>query len=193
MADDRIVVDIAELVAEHHAAVYRYAYRLIGTETEAEDLSQQCFLVAQQRLAQLRRREAARSWLFAIVRSLFLRLCRQRRPISAASLEMDLQSVAAEPAEEPSIDSETLQGALDGLSPVLRLAITMYYFEGASYRQIAEELDLPMGTVMSRLARAKRALRAMLTPSDTFPIPSPSPNGPHRVPHDVKGDAKVRE
>ncbi len=193
MADDRTAVDIAELVAEHHAAVYRYAYRLTGAEADAEDLSQQTFLVAQERLGQLRRVEAARGWLFAIVRRLFLRHCRQRRPIPAAALDMDLPDVSDGSPPGTALDEEALQDALNRLSPPLRLAVTMFYFEGATYREIAETLELPMGTVMSRLARAKRALRATLAPPEASTLPSSSPETAQRAPTAAQGNPRARE
>ena len=72
MADDRTSMDIAQLVAEHHQAVYAYAFRLSGSVPDAEDLTQQVFLAAQRKLGQLRNLESVRSWLFAILRNCFL-------------------------------------------------------------------------------------------------------------------------
>ena len=63
MADECGRMDIARLVAEHHAAVYRYAYRLSGSVPDGEDLTQEVFLTAQQKLGQLRDPARARSWL----------------------------------------------------------------------------------------------------------------------------------
>ena len=71
----------------------------------------------------------------------------------------------ARPAPLPQIDPEQLQRALDELSEVFRTPIILYYFEDFSYRDIAEQMDLPIGTVMSRLARAKAHLRARLLPA----------------------------
>jgi RNA polymerase sigma-70 factor (ECF subfamily) len=64
----------------------------------------------------------------------------------------------------PEIDPERLQAALDELPEVYRTAIILYYFEDFSYRDIAGQMDLPLGTVMSRLARAKAHLRRRLCP-----------------------------
>ena len=60
-------MNVAQLVQEYHGGVYRYAYRLTGSVADAEDLTQQVFLIAQQKLGQLRSPESARSWLFAIL------------------------------------------------------------------------------------------------------------------------------
>jgi len=74
MADDGAPMDIIQLVAEHHQAVYRYAYRLAGSSADAEDLTQQVFLIAQRKLEQLRKAESVQSWLFTILRRRFVKM-----------------------------------------------------------------------------------------------------------------------
>ena len=162
MADEPGRIDVAQLVAEYHQAVYRYAYRLSGSVPDAEDLTQQVFLIVQEKLGQLRNVERAQSWLFAILRNCFLKACQRRRPVPAADLQLDVDTVPAEIPHEGEIDRERLQEALGQLPAPFRVVLVMFYFEECSYRQIAEELDLPIGTVMSRLARAKRHLRSRL-------------------------------
>lgn len=158
--------DLARLAAEHHAVVYRAAYRLCGSAADAEDLTQQTFLTAQRCWDQLRDPAAARAWLSAILRSCFLKSLRKRRPSAATDGEVDLAAVPG-PAPEPSaVDSERLQQALDALSPEARLIVHLFYFEDRSYREIAAALDVPLGTVMSRLSRAKDQLRRRLTELD---------------------------
>lgn len=159
--NDRLSKDVAALVAEHYAAVYRYAYRLSSSDGDAEDLAQQTFLAAQRKLDQLRGQEAARAWLFAILRNCFLASRRQsQRAVVGPELPWD---ELPEDAVAPSaIDSELLQQALNALPEEFRLVVLMYYFEDCSYREIADRLDIPVGTVMSRLSRAKSALRAGL-------------------------------
>ena len=159
-------MDLAALVAEHHQAVYRYAYRLTGSVADAEDLTQQVFLTAQQKLGQLRSAASGLSWLFSILRNRFLKDCQKRRPIDAASLRLNVDSIPAEVPASETIDRERLQEALDKLPETYRLVVTMFYFENCSYREIAEKLDVPPGTVMSRLARAKGQLRAELIEAD---------------------------
>jgi RNA polymerase sigma-70 factor (ECF subfamily) len=68
------------------------------------------------------------------------------------------------PDELPAIDNEQLQRALDELPELFRTPVILFYFEEFSYRDIAEQMDLPIGTVMSRLARAKATLRQKLFP-----------------------------
>ncbi len=162
MADERPRMDVAQLVADHHRAVYGYAYRLSGSVHDAEDLTQQVFLVAQQKLGQLRKMESVRGWLFAILRNSFIRTQQRRHPVPAASLRLNLDTIPADTPNEGDIDRERLQQALNGLPDAFRVVLVMFYFEDCSYREIAKELNLPIGTVMSRLARAKGYLRSRL-------------------------------
>jgi RNA polymerase sigma-70 factor (ECF subfamily) len=165
MADTPLRVDIAQMVAEHHQAVYRYAYRLTGSVHDAEDLTQQVFLIAQRKMGQLRSMATAKSWLFAVLKNCFLRDRQRRRPMPVADLELKIDSVATKPPGEE-IDHDQLQAALNRLPDIFRLAVVMFYFEECSYREIAEQLDLPIGTVMSRLARAKDQLRSLLSEAE---------------------------
>lgn len=161
MGDDR-PLDAAELVVEHHEVLYGYAYRLTGSVQDAEDLTQQTFLVAQAKLDQLRDGNAARAWLFTILRNCFRKSLRRRQATPACELELSIENIPDNAHEETDIDQERLQAALDGLPDDFKLVLMLFYFERCSYREIAERLDLPIGTVMSRLSRAKSHLRAKL-------------------------------
>jgi len=149
------------LVAEHHAELYRYAYRLSGKQVDAEDLTQHVFLMAQSRGEQLRDGQSVRQWLFAILRNAYLKSVRRRPPTPASSLELEIEDVP-EILDEPDIDRDRLQAALEELPDEFRIVLLMFYFEECSYREIAERLGLPDGTVMSRLSRAKSHLRRKL-------------------------------
>jgi RNA polymerase sigma-70 factor (ECF subfamily) len=107
--------------------------------------------------------------LYAILRNNFLKTCRKHRPRPVADLQISLESMPAEVPDDEAIDRERLQQALDELPPDFRLVLVMFYFEDCSYRQIADELALPIGTIMSRLARAKGYLRAKLFESEWTP------------------------
>lgn len=154
--------DILSWVRLYHADLYRYAFRLAGNPADAEDLTQQAFLAAQQYRGELREPERARSWLFAILRNCFLKSHRRPTPLVAGDLELDIDGVPAAPASDW-IDRQDLQDALNELPDEFRLVVLMFYFEDCSYREISERLSIPIGTVMSRLSRAKLALRARLT------------------------------
>ena len=154
MADNPSDFPIARLVVDHHADVYRYAYRLCGSTTDAEDLTQQTFLAAQVKLTQLRASESARAWLFAILRNCYLK-SRRRAQLPATSVELNVNEIPARTATDSAIDRERLQAALDALPDDYKLVLLLYYFEEYSYRDIATRLDIPLGTVMSRLSRAR--------------------------------------
>lgn len=156
-------LSIAQLVRAHHPSVFRYAYRLVGSVSDAEDLAQQTFLIAQQKIDQIREPEKADRWLFAVLRSCFLKNRRRRRPTSAANLDLDMDNVALQPPAGQEVDGELLQLALSELPDQHRLILVMFYFEDLSYKEIAAELQVPIGTVMSRLARAKGRLRERMT------------------------------
>jgi RNA polymerase sigma-70 factor, ECF subfamily len=158
---------VEQLVEEHYACLYRYAYRLTGGAADAEDLAQETFLKAQSHLRQLRDPGRARPWLFSILRNAYLHRARSDR--QERRVPLDEVGDLAEPLPEalPAVDPERLQVVLNELPEVFRTPIILYYFEDFSYRDIADQMDLPIGTVMSRLARAKAHLRARLIPAAT--------------------------
>jgi RNA polymerase sigma-70 factor (ECF subfamily) len=160
--------DIARMVADHHQALYRHAYRLTGSAADAEDLTQQVFLIAQQKSSQLRQAECVRGWLFTILRNCYLKSQRQRLPLPMAHYDFDINAVPEEVIES-NIDSEQLQAAINTLGDEFKLVVLMFYFEHRSYRDIAEALNVPPGTVMSRLARAKAHLRHLLCEPEQHP------------------------
>lgn len=168
MAESPLSANLSQLVTDHHELLYRYAYRLTGDRTDAEDLTQQAFLTAVRKLDQLRDLGSARGWLCAILRNAYLKTHRQRTPQPASGLGMEIESVAEEAPYESPIDRERLQLALDELPEEFRLTLLMYYFEDLSYREIAARLELPIGTVMSRLSRAKSQLREKLRDRETL-------------------------
>jgi len=179
MAMERAQMDIARLVAEHHQPVFRYAYRLTGSVPEAEDLTQEVFLTAQKRISQLRQPEKVQAWLFRILRNCFLksRQRRARRPLALTDLALDANLLPAQTPAADQIDRRELQEALNQLPDQARVILTMFYFENLSYREIAEELEVPIGTVMSRLSRAKGHLRRRLLAPSAHRRPAPVPKG----------------
>ena len=150
---------VVQLVAEYHARLYRYAYRLCGSAADAEDLVQQAFLIAHQKLDQLRDASCASGWLHTVLRNCYLKGCRKSLGLPVS--ELDVSTLPAESPAEP-LDGEALQAALSTLDPDFKVVVLMFYFEEKSYREIAEELEIPLGTVMSRLSRAKAHLRERL-------------------------------
>jgi RNA polymerase sigma-70 factor (ECF subfamily) len=160
MAESAGRLDVGQLVVDHHQALYRYAYRLCGSAADAEDLTQQVFLTAQQKIDQVLSADCARGWLFTVLRNCYLKGRRQRHPLSAASMDLDVNAIPA--AQVPPIDREALQRAINSLDDQFKTVLLAFYFEHRSYREIAEILNIPPGTVMSRLSRAKAHLRSQL-------------------------------
>ena len=152
---------LVKLVEEHNADLFRYAYRLSGTAADAEDLTQEVFLIAQQKLDQVRDAESVRGWLFAVLRNCYIGSKRRPIPISATNLSIDLDKLP-EAVHTDDIDREQLQAALNELPDEFKLVLVQFYFEDLSYREISQQMQLPIGTVMSRLSRAKRHLRVRL-------------------------------
>ena len=155
-------MDVKLLVDQHYEMLYRFAYRLSGSAAEAEDLTQETFCTVQAKIGQLRDPASARGWLCKILRNHYLQGRRQPQGVLIESLE----NLAAEPEQiddcPAEIDAERLQGALAEMPEPFRVVVILFYFEEFSYRQIAVQLGVPIGTVMSRLARAKAYLRTRL-------------------------------
>ncbi|HEV3343807.1 MAG TPA: sigma-70 family RNA polymerase sigma factor [Pirellulales bacterium] len=170
MTDSKPTAEIGQLVADHHTAVYRYAFRLSGTACDAEDLTQQTFLAAHVHLAQLRQPENARAWLFTILRHSYTKMRSKRLAVPATQFDINLDAFPEDVPEDLPIDQERLQQAINDLPDEFKLVLLLFYFEECSYREIAERLSLPVGTVMSRLARAKARLRTKLFEPEEAPV-----------------------
>lgn len=143
---------VRDLIEAHSDSLYRYAYRLTGSPADAEDLTQEAFVKAMVRLPQLREPDRAKGWLFRILRNLYLHRVRDEKRHKTVPLD-DMNEPIGISSSEPTIDSATLQEALNELEETFRTPLILYYFEDFSYRDIAEQMELPIGTVMSRLAR----------------------------------------
>jgi RNA polymerase sigma-70 factor (ECF subfamily) len=158
---------VQRLVDDHYLALYRYAYRLTGAAADADDLTQEAFCKAQTNYGQLRDPGRAKPWLFSILRNAYLHRVRSEKQQRCVALD-DAGDVAESlPEPLPEIDQARLQEALNDLPEAFRTPIILYYFEEFSYRDIAEQMELPLGTVMSRLARAKTFLRGRLLQPET--------------------------
>lgn len=158
-------MEITTLVEQHYESVYRFAYRLCGASHVAEDLTQQGFLDAQRKLDTLREPDKARAWLFMIVRNLHRRRLRDMGTRGEVALE-SLPEPPDDAVKSLPLDNERLQDALSELAEEFRTVVVLFYFRELSYREIADHLDVPVGTVMSRLSRAKQYLRGRLNAED---------------------------
>lgn len=163
---------IQQLVQDHYQVLYRFAYRLSGSSQEAEDLTQETYCQANRKLAQLRDGARAKAWLFSILRNVYLHKLRSIKRMQELSPEALAEIPERLPDPLPDIDQVQLQKALNELPEDFRTPLLLFYFEDFSYRDIAEHLQVPLGTVMSRLARAKAHLRGrLLQPAPTHLAP----------------------
>lgn len=162
-------------VLPHLDAVYRFALRLAGEADVAEDLVQETFLRAWRAFDQYERGSRARSWLFTICRNVFLRQVeRSQRHSEIVEAESPRNESVINPLwtetkdADPEgrffgrlVDDEVL-GAIDALPEEFRTAVVLSDLEGLNYQEIGEVLDVPVGTVKSRLFRGRRRLQKAL-------------------------------
>jgi len=167
-----------EMTRQSYKRVYSLAYRLAGNRPDAEDLTQEAFCRAYRSFDQYDGVRPFENWVLRIVSRLFLDLVRhRRRRLRAVSYDAHLKSeekgidvLFDAPDEAPSPEevlmasalSEDLQHALDKLSPHQRILVALADIEGLPYKEIADMIDKPIGTVRSRLHRAHKQLRATL-------------------------------
>lgn len=164
MAGDQASLSARELVENHLDALYQYACRLTRSPVDAEDLVQDAFLIAAQKLHQLREPDRAFAWLVKILRGLWARELRRRPPTAEVGVDEICAAEPGRPGDLDDVDPERLAAVLDALPADFREPLLLFYFEELKYREIAEILDVPIGTVMSRIARAKAHLRERLAP-----------------------------
>jgi RNA polymerase sigma-70 factor (ECF subfamily) len=158
-----------ELVEEHADSVYRLAYRLSGDRQDAEDLTQDTFMRAFRSLKSYRPGTFS-GWLHRITTNLFLDMVRHRGTIRMEALPEDYDRVEGtrvgpERAFEMNNLDPALERALDDLSPEFRVAVILCDGLDMTYEEIADTLGLKMGTVRSRIHRARTQLRAGLARS----------------------------
>jgi RNA polymerase sigma-70 factor (ECF subfamily) len=150
-------------------SVYNFASWLVPNQSDAEDLVQETYLKAFRSFASFQPGTNFRAWIFRILKNTFLSSCStlERRMTVAIDLEENSPMLPISYATPESLlieqsGADAVQSAIGQLPIVLREVILLRDVEGASYREIAEILSVPIGTVMSRLARAREGLRKSL-------------------------------
>jgi RNA polymerase sigma factor (sigma-70 family) len=157
-----------EIVREHSARVYRLAYRLTGNQHDAEDLTQETFVRVFRSLSTYQP-GTFEGWLHRITTNLFLDSARRKRRIRMDAMGEDGDRYASEDelaaperAFEHAYLDQDVQRALDALPPEYRAAVVLCDVEGLSYEEIAATLGIKLGTVRSRIHRARARLRVAL-------------------------------
>lgn len=143
----------------------RYARALVGDRAAADDLVQDTLERAWSRIAQWRPGSDLRAWLFAIMHN--LRIDQMRRPgVSIASFEEDAPELPTRATQTDGIELEELSCALGRLPEEQRAVLLLVALEDMSYADVSASLNIPLGTVMSRLARGRERLRLILAGQD---------------------------
>jgi RNA polymerase sigma-70 factor, ECF subfamily len=156
-------IDYEHVVAVHHESLYRFAFSLAGNSDDASELTQETYLRLLNKGSQLRDRSRVKSWLFTTLYRIFLGWMRRERRfphIEILSIENELPPLSPEMADE--MDGETAMDCALELEEHYRVPLVLFYLYCLSYREIAEMLEVPIGTVMSRLSRGKALLRQRL-------------------------------
>jgi RNA polymerase sigma-70 factor (ECF subfamily) len=154
-------------IMPHMNAAYNLARWLAGNDADAQDVVQEAYLRAFKFLGGFRGGDS-RSWLLRIVRNAFYDwLKRNRREDTGTSFDEELQSTGDETATPDTLllekaDHELMRKAIEELPREFREILVLRELEGLSYKEIADVADVPLGTVMSRLARAREHLRTLL-------------------------------
>jgi RNA polymerase sigma factor (sigma-70 family) len=153
------------------ASLYNHAFWLARNEPEAEDLVQETFSKALRAFDSFQSGTNFKAWIFRILRNTFLTTrtgIAASRTVFLEDHSHALDTAAADPTPEDNLirldNRAALQTALEQLAPPLREALLLCDVEEIKYKDIALILDVPIGTVMSRVSRARRALRQLLQP-----------------------------
>ena len=148
--------EFADAVTRHSRRMYRAARSVLDSGADAEDAVSQAILQAWQSLDKLRDKDAVRPWLVKIAVNCAYALRRKQKRV------VYLDDLPQEPAAPPPAQYDGLWEAVCALPPDRRAAVTLFYYEDMPEREIAKVLGVPLGTVKSRLSRARKQLKEML-------------------------------
>ena len=155
----------SELVRSHAQGVLHVIYRMCGDMSVAEDAAQETFIQAWLQLRSYRPGSSLRNWLYRIAVNTAVDMLRKEKRILPGAVE-DLRLTDPQPGPEAlaanSERAETVQEAVLALPDASRAVLVLREYQGLSYQEIAETLDIPVGTVMSRLNYARKLLREKL-------------------------------
>ncbi len=153
-----------QLVETYYAPLYRFALSLAKNASDAGDLTQQTFFVWATKGHTLRDAAKAKTWLFTTLYREYLRSRRRSSRLTAiddlAPAEQEIPDVETDLVAK--MDAQLVLEALQEVESAFREPLSLFYLQDLSYLEIAEILDVPIGTVMSRLSRGKAQLRALL-------------------------------
>ena len=157
-------LDYEQIVAVHHEHLYRFAFSLAGNPDDAAELTQETYVRLLTKGGQLRDRSKVKTWLFTTLYRVFLGWRRHatRFPhFEISTMEPELPHFTPAMADE--VDGVMAMDTALQIEEHFRAPLVLYYLQGLAYKEIAEVLDIPIGTVMSRLSRGKELLRKRLS------------------------------
>lgn len=156
-----------ELVRQHHSQVINVVYRMCGDTQLAEDAAQDAFIQAWLNLPAFRPGTSLRNWLYRIAVNAALDVLRRAPQMPLADLDELLVSDSQAGPEAALLQKErslAVQQAISSLPEASRAVLVLREYGGLSYQEISSALDIPLGTVMSRLNYARDRLKAILSP-----------------------------
>jgi RNA polymerase sigma-70 factor (ECF subfamily) len=157
-------VEFEKLVKLYYCDLYRFGFSLTGSDADAADLTQQTFYIWANKRHQLKNPGTVKGWLFTTLHREFLKTCRRRKRLVDEPIDEGSASLPDVPPDCVNrIDSQTLLRFLCEIEEDFRAPLVLYYMEDLSYKEIADALAIPLGTVQSRIARAKIRLFQLLS------------------------------
>lgn len=158
------------IVGEHYEALYRFAVSLTRSQSDAQDLTQQTFYVWATKGHQLRDTTKVKTWLFTTLHRTFLGMRRRQSKFTHHELEEVSAELSADsPKFADHVDASLVLAALARVDEVFQAAVALFYLEDCSYKEIADILEVPVGTVKSRIARGIAQLREILLSGSNTP------------------------
>jgi len=156
--------EFENLVKLYYRDLYRFGFSLTGSEVDATDLTQETFYIWANKRHQLRNPANVKAWLFTTLHREFLKICRHRKRVAYEPINEGTQNLPHVYADVVNrIDARTLLNFLGQIDEGYRAPLVLYYLEDLSYKQIGNVLAIPLGTVQSRIARAKIKLFQLLS------------------------------
>jgi RNA polymerase sigma-70 factor (ECF subfamily) len=163
-AEQSVSLDFESLVAQHYSSLYRFAYSLTQAEADACDLTQQTFYIWATKGHQLRDSRKVKTWLFTTLHREFLESRRRHTRFPHYELDqMDCELPSISPPGANQLDAKDVTVALGRVDSIYQAPVALFYLKECSYKEIAEILEIPMGTVKSRIARGIAQLHSLLT------------------------------
>jgi RNA polymerase sigma-70 factor (ECF subfamily) len=157
-----------EVVSAYYEPLYRFALGLSRSEADAADLTQRAFERFGEKSASVRDASKTKTWLFTTLYRDFLQQKRHATRFPESELDENIASTIVElPRADVVADANAAVASLNALEEPFRSALTLFYLQDHSYREIAEILAVPIGTVMSRISRGKEMLRVRIESHDS--------------------------